>query len=172
MARSKKDKEAAKRARQAERHKTDATPAETRRMGDAVLARMLEEHMIDSLGEIAETYQRLTVQLGFKTMQFGERIPASSGGNNSDKALQFASVIVQWRHQCTKRRLDPRGVMLLVSDGASISGLMRAFKTSRPLTRLQLRACLAVWSLIRHRCNEAEVSAHSKAVSAHCSRAR
>ena len=149
-----------------------ALPKATRRVSDAVLARALDEHMLDSMSDIADTYQRLSVQLGFKSMRFQEYVRVQSSQNVTDKAADLVSSIASWRKTCSSRGLDPRTVMLVVADGMSISGVMRALHLCRPCVRVQLRACLSVWSLFRKRCDAKEVARSIYAVSAHCPRAK
>jgi hypothetical protein len=142
-----------KKARQTERKKTTAAAAATqpptRRVSDAVLMRMLDEHMQDSLSDIGAVYQRLTSALGFKAMQFQEHIRAQTSMSMNDRALDIVAAIVSWRKDCKGRGLDTRPVMLIVSDGMSILGIMRALRMRRACVSAQLRATLAVWSVRR-----------------------
>jgi hypothetical protein len=139
------------------RQKAPAPPRATRRVSDSVLMRVLEDHMLESLSDIAATYQRLASSLGYKFMQWKEYVKASSSISVNDRWLDAASAIATWRKMCEKRRLDARAVMLIVADGASLATIMRALKKKRAYVEHHLRACLTLWSFTRRRVNAEEL---------------
>lgn len=140
----------------------------TRRMSDSRLMAMLDYHMQESISEIAHAYQLLSSSLGYRKANFEPRIVSSSPDPSKkvDLAFDCAASIADWRKHCEKYGMDARSVMFVVGDGCSISGVMRETGWSRDHSVNQLRGCLSVWSMTRHRVQSIEVSKHQQAIKA------
>lgn len=155
------------------RQQAPPPPKATRRVSDSVLARVLDNHMLESLSDIADTYQRLAASLGYKAMQWKEYIKTQKSMTNDEKWLDHASIIARWRQQCERRDLDTRTVMLVVADGAGLAQVMRTLKMSRQCVEKHLRACLTQWSFTRKKCNIEEfIRTIADVASCNCGRKR
>lgn len=157
------------RKQEKKRKKEEAEGKPTRRISDTLLMRALDPHMQESLSEIAAVYQRLMGSLGLKTPNFyTDRPRVGTSITFRETALETAHIIANWQKQCIRRKLRSQLVLLLISDGDNITTLMRKFKLKRECVKLQLRACLSVWSLARKRINFAELNNHLIAKRACC----
>jgi len=134
------------------------TPKIERRASDTRLMKMLDEHMMESLSDIGDLYQRIMSRMGAKAMQWKEYLKVSSSLNSNEQALEMMWAISQWRLKCAKYEVDTRGVMMLVADGMSISSISRKLSLSGETVTSHLRAALGIWSLQRHRVNQAVVN--------------
>lgn len=139
------------------RQKAPPPPKPTRRVSDATLMRVLDEHMLESLSDIAAMYQRLASSLGYGTMKWKEYIKVQSSLTNNDRWLDSAGVIASWRVACGKHRLNVNTVVMVVTEAAGLSAIMKKLKLTRNSVVRHLRACLAVWSLKRKRINTEEL---------------
>lgn len=137
-----------------------------RKISDAVLMKMLEPHMQESISDIADIYQKLSSQLGLKFMQFTERVSVNSSVSNNEHVVDTAAKIAKWREECGRRRFDSRTVMLIIADGMNLSEVARKLKISVEWVKLHVRACLTVWSVWQRRCSLQEVSIHAKHLNA------
>jgi len=129
-----------------------------RRIQDIVLSRMLDEHMLESLSDLGDLWQKLSSRLGAKSMKFEEHVRVNSSVSMNDRAIDFAAAIADWRNSCHRRKLDTRLVMSIISDALSVSGIVRKYKMNRYCVRSQIRACLGVWSFFRKRIAPKEVN--------------
>lgn len=148
----------ARRRKDRKRVEAPPPPKPTRRISDVLIARMLEEHMQESLSDIGELYQRLLGRMGAKTAKFQEYVNVSASVSANDIALDLVASIVAWRQHCEKLDIDCRPVMALIQDASSIATMMHTFHMRRKHVRQHVRSSLAVWGLRRGRCNAAEVA--------------
>ena len=151
-----KNKKRKKKPLRLEQQRRDAKP--TRRLSDSVLMRILDEHMRESLSDIADIYQKVMSNMGMKSMQWKEYIKVSSSVNSNEHVLDIVFKISAWRKQCEKRHIDARPVMLIIADGLSLTGLRSKLRLSNRLIIFHLRAALALWSLSAKRVNVAAVN--------------
>ena len=133
-------------------------PRPTRRISDSKLMRMLDAHMQESLSDIAVIWQRLFGQLGYKAMHYEERVKVQTSFSVTDNALDNIAAINNWRRSCERRGIDSRGVMAIVTDGASIQTIMNRLCLTRTCVCAHMRACLTLWSFWRKRCDTIEVN--------------
>lgn len=153
------------------RQRAPDPPKATRRVSDSVLIRILDNHMLESLSDIADAYQRLASSLGYKTMQWKEYVKTQQSITNDERWLDHAAVIARWRKACEKRKLDARTVMLVVADGAGIAQVMRTLKMKRECVEKHMRACLTQWSYTRKKVNIEELlRTIQDLASCHCGR--
>lgn len=121
-----------------------------------VLLRMFNEHQLESLSDIADTYRKIEASLGYRTMRFQEYM-SSSGIDSGADALHRIDEIRRWQEQCGKWGLDPDGVVMLARDHSSISRIMRELRYPRSRVILHQQCCLTVWSVNMKRCGIEEL---------------
>jgi len=144
----------------------------TRRMSDTILMRMLDDHMQESISEIADIYQRLCSLMGMKFMKFEERtaVQTSRNADTGSQAVELANRIASWRKQCDRRRFKSQVVMDIVTDGCSIANVMRRMKLKRACVQAHLRACLTLWSIGRKRAGPQELKFTTSQISVCCAK--
>jgi len=120
------------------------------------LMRIFEEHQLESLSHIAQTYHKIERSLGYRTMRFQE-YTHTGGLDSGSVALHEIEVIGKWSKQCERWGLDPAGTVLLAREGAPIERIVRQLNLPRDRVILHAQCCLTVWSVNFHRCSSEEL---------------
>ena len=141
-------------------------PAPTRRLSDTVLARLLDDHMQDSLGEISALKLRLASALGAGVFNYDQKPKGTGTGlSKIEAATDAMQGIVRWEQACKKRGYIFKTVDLAV-EGINLGAIAKQLRLSRECVRLHMRSALALWSMFRQRCNGEEVnSKHAELLS-------
>jgi hypothetical protein len=140
----------------------------TRKVSDVLLSRMLDPHMVDSLGDISVLYQRLASLLGYRSFKYEARVHVQSIATAADRAVDTAVILGKWKTKCEHLKLRSKVVTLIASDGMSVTSVMRILRMRRECVRAHLRACLAVWSFLSKRCGWLEVQGLKKIIRGCC----
>jgi hypothetical protein len=140
----------------------------TRRVSDTVIARMLDEHMQESLSDIAAL--RIKIEASFSGGIFNyDRTPGkgANGLSKSERALDAIQALKNWEKHCEKRKYAWQTVTLTIG-GLSHGAISKQLRLSRECVRLHMRASLVLWSLARKRCGTEEVDSNDRNLRESC----
>jgi hypothetical protein len=144
----------------------------TRKVSDMVLARMLDDHMLDSLSDIGLLYQRLNSLMGYRSFKYEARVQVGRSEHMMDNVIDVSGALHRWKKLCEKNKMRTQVVILIASDGISVKNVMRITRLKMDCVRAHLRGCLGIWSLLSKRCSWLEVQGLKRNILACCGRAK